>query len=488
MKFSPIYLALLMASPSIIAATYSINTVEDLMNKISVLKCGDTVNLNSGQFKDVNFKLSQKCDKTSPIAIKAKEPGSVSMTGNTNIELAGEYTSLEGLHFEKGTRTKRADLITLSGNYNTISNSKFTAIDKADGVWIQLNGTYNNVLNSEFTGKKSLASYINVDVSADEPSYHRVAYNYFSRPLLGSNGGSASRVGHGSMHDFNARVIFEYNLFEQEDGESEIISAKSSENIFRYNTFKNSKGHLSLRQGNRSLVYDNYFLGENKSKQNGLYVRGEDHVIYNNYFSGLTPHKKKTDFGTISFGAATNKPDPKRAKLGVNPYHFPLTKNILFANNTIVNSTSSAITLGSQYSLKDKRNRTRLPESINVINNAVINAPMTVTKIGPINNLKIKGNVYKNAMNEVDGFSHAGQIETVNVTNKELIQIITSGQNDNLAHQITGLKLDLSWNENQNIIQRMKENKNIGFKVPQNSKGEKIKPLTKSDVGVSWRF
>ncbi|MEO0875758.1 MAG: chondroitinase-B domain-containing protein, partial [Bacteroidota bacterium] len=44
-------------------------------------------------------------------------------------------------------------------------------------------------------------------------------------------------------------TIVEHNLFEDCDGDPEIVSVKSCDNIIRHNTFLASYGTLSLRHG-----------------------------------------------------------------------------------------------------------------------------------------------------------------------------------------------------------------------------------------------
>ena len=469
MKRTPLYAALMALTLPLHAATINVDNSQQLISKVSRANCGDKITLAPGQYTDINFTARQWCTDEQPLTIEALTPGSVTFLGNTDITLEGSFISLYGIHFQQGTRTKRADLITLNGQHNTVSNNKFSDVDLAEGVWIKLNGSEHQVLHNTFTGKRSGASYINIDVTVNQPSSHRVAYNYFSRPLLGANGGSASRVGHGSMHNFNARVIFEYNLFEQENGESEIISAKSSENIFRYNTFLNSEGHLSLRQGKRNLVYDNYFIGSNQPKQGGLFIRGEDHVIFNNYFDKLSAHPKKTDFGIVSFGSASAKANHKRANAGLNPLHFPLTKNILFANNSINNASSTAIVIGSQYNLKDKKQRTKLPESIYLLNNRIEKAPTTLQLIQPINGLTSLGNQYTNSENKHTSFDPLAATAATP-----------------LAPWLDKIGLDMSWQENIDLVTRMRANTAVGFTTPIDKQGNKVLPLTAQQTGANW--
>jgi len=58
----------------------------------------------------------------------------------------------------------------------------------------------------------------------------------------------------------NSRAVVESNLFDRCDGELEIISSKSCENVYRHNTFLDCAGMLTLRHGNRCTVEGNFFI------------------------------------------------------------------------------------------------------------------------------------------------------------------------------------------------------------------------------------
>ena len=55
---------------------------------------------------------------------------------------------------------------------------------------------------------------------------------------------------------------------------------KSFDNIYRFNTIGEGCTELSLRHGNRCLVYGNFLIGT----RGGLRFYGDDHRIFSNYF------------------------------------------------------------------------------------------------------------------------------------------------------------------------------------------------------------
>ncbi|WP_419833818.1 polysaccharide lyase 6 family protein [Endozoicomonas atrinae] len=466
-----------------------VSTPEELVKAISRLRKGGTVLLESGDYADLNLRLSRAYRSQSPLLIKAKKGGSVFITGDTDIQITGKHITLSGLTFERGTRSgSKAELIYMEGEHNRITQSLFREVDDLEGVWVQMNGRHNRIDHSWFEGKTSGQSYINMDIEENRPVYHQLDHNYFTRPPLGKNGGSASRVGHGSMYLDNARILFEYNLFDDESGESEVISAKSSENIFRYNTFKNSRGHLSLRQGERALVYDNYFIGTGEDKHGGLFVRGEGHVEFNNYFHNLNPRPRYKEEGAVSFGAATGSYDGSRSDKGLNGRHFPITRNILFANNTIIEPGDFGIVIGSQFGSRD---RTLIPDSLYLQNNQLAGARrQSVLQLDGAKDIVWRANFSSDA---IKGLEEEG-VDSVRIVVADgpfklpmPVEAQPGVSGKDLSAYLNKLNLDMTWEENRRIVDRIVSHPaTAGFSVPRSPENRPVYPLTKSDVGPQW--
>ena len=75
-----------------------------------------------------------------------------------------------------------------------------------------------------------------------------------------------------------SRTVVENNLFEQCNGDVEIVSNKSGENVYRHNTFVECVGALTLRHGKGCVVEGNYFLGHLAPQTGGVRIIGEDHT------------------------------------------------------------------------------------------------------------------------------------------------------------------------------------------------------------------
>ncbi len=130
---------------------------------------------------------------------------------------------------------------------------------------------------------------------------------------------------------YDSFTTVEYNYFEECNGETEIISSKSCGNIYRYNTFKDCKGTLTLRHGNRCTVEGNYFFCGKKENSGGIRIIGEDHKVINNYIEDSYGSSFKS--GITIMNGVPNSP--------LNRYFQ--VKRAIVANNTVVNSRFSIL-------------------------------------------------------------------------------------------------------------------------------------------------
>jgi hypothetical protein len=98
-------------------------------------------------------------------------------------------------------------------------------------------------------------------------------------PDTHQNNCSAIQIGVSGRSLSPAHSLVESNLFLNCRGENENICNKSCENVYRFNTFGTNCTELSLRHGDRNIVYGNFFIG-----CDGLRVFGKDDKIFSNYF------------------------------------------------------------------------------------------------------------------------------------------------------------------------------------------------------------
>ncbi len=150
-----------------------------------------------------------------------------------------------------------------------------------------------------------------------------IDHNYFRnfKSQGGKNGAEAFQFGLSGFSLSSSNSIVEYNLFEDCAGENELISVKASAVTLRYNTIRNCPAQFTLRHGNKSLVYGNYFINTP-----GLRIFGDDHLIYSNYFENCKPAiTVGNGDGEVADGAKFTSHDrPDR---------------VMIAFNTLVNNT-----------------------------------------------------------------------------------------------------------------------------------------------------
>jgi poly(beta-D-mannuronate) lyase len=167
---------------------------------------------------------------------------------------------------------------------------------------------HNRIDHNIFQNKNTPGHYITVYVTTDsedvsyQSQYDRIDHNYFKKNSPRAvNEQESIRIGWSEMSKSNGYTTVEFNLFEDCDGDPEIVSVKSSDNTIRHNTFLKSYGTLSLRHGNRNRIEGNYFFGGNKPIGTspagstlyigGIRIYGKDHVIINNDMQGLNGTK-----------------------------------------------------------------------------------------------------------------------------------------------------------------------------------------------------
>jgi len=352
----------LFSSAKVKADNYQVASSSDLDNLRGTLAPGDTVFMESGQWNDQVLVFEAEGTASQPIVLAVKEKNAVILTGLSYLKLSGKHLVVDGLRFENGYTTGSAviefrksssELATYCRLTNTSIINYNPSNKDTDYKWVSVYGDHNRVDHCHFEGKEHSGTTLVVWLNG-EPNYTQIDHNYFdNRPDLGYNGGETIRIGTSTNSMQESRAVVEYNLFEECDGEIEIISNKSCFNVYRYNTFRDNNGCLTLRHGNDCEVYGNFFLGENKSS-GGVRIIGERHKVYNNYFEGL-----KGDGYRSAICMMNGVPDSP-----LNRYFQVIEAEVAF--NTIVNC-KVPLTIGAG---KDSE-KTLAPKDCKVANNII---------------------------------------------------------------------------------------------------------------------
>ncbi|AIQ11428.1 lyase [Paenibacillus durus] len=328
----------------------NVSTSEDLDSALSSAAPGTTIILTDGTYKKSgSFAISGKNGTAAnPITIKAANRDQAVISGGANITATkSSYIVIEGLKF---TNTGNSAIKLTSSNNIRITRNHFRLTEDGNSLrWLYIGGAnshHNRIDHNLFEDKHDLGNFITFDGSDTQVSqYDIVEYNHFRNiGPRATNEMEAIRVGWSNISMSDGYITLQYNLFEDCDGDPEIVSFKSGKNIFRYNTIRNSQGVVSSRHGNGNSFYGNFFLGDgSKPDLGGIRIYGQDHKVYNNYFEGLTGSGYDAtiavDGGDVDTSGALNS-------------HFRVYRAEI-VNNTLVNNVTG-IEIGKNYSLAPK--------------------------------------------------------------------------------------------------------------------------------------
>jgi len=288
-------LALLLFFPFANAAEHKVSTPADIAAAAKTAAPGDVLLMADGTWRDAKIVFQAEGTSAQPITLRAESPGRVVLTGESWLRMAGKHLVVDGLRFENCNSTRdvmefRADSKRLAHQCR-LTNCAFVDCNPPDGEtntrWISIYGVGNRVDHCYVRGKANVGATLVVWLAEESP-HHLIDHNHFApRPRLKVNGGETIRVGDSTKARIAARCLVESNLFEACNGEAEIISNKSRENVYRRNTFLACEGALTLRVGSGCLVEGNFFLGNHKRLTGGVRVIDEDQRVINNYFAEL---------------------------------------------------------------------------------------------------------------------------------------------------------------------------------------------------------
>jgi len=333
---------------------------------------GDTIIMTDGVWTNQHIQFSgANGNAANPITLRPQTPGGVTLNGSSTLSISGDWLVADGLNFEGGALSS-GHVVEFRGNNGNATNSRLTNSAIVDYnpasintryFWVSLYGDNNRVDHNYFKNQNhsgvTVVDWFNN--GSNGTGNHRIDSNHFAdRPEGNGNGFETIRIGTSDFSMHSSNDIIENNFFERTDGEIEIISNKTGGNTYRYNTFKESAGTLTLRHGNNATVEGNFFLGEGKNKSGGVRVIGEDHTIINNYFANLDDRAD----GVISLTAGVvNSP--------LNRYFQ--VKNAVIAHNTVIDPNGPAVTFDYLYDpVPDPGNgelQNLLPENVTMANN-----------------------------------------------------------------------------------------------------------------------
>ena len=361
----------LFGSISLFANTIIVSSIADLQKAINKAEPGDIILLKKGVYATTGDILIDRVGtKTQPITIAAEELAGTEITGKGgfNITSAAAYIIIRGFKF-----THEASKARCSPGSRFCRWTQNIFETPGTGEYLTVAGGDHEVDYNTFQNKDSLGRFIAIRGTGSQVAERLwIHHNYFKgqKNQGGRNGAEAFQFGLSSFSLSSSNSIVEFNLFEDCDGENELISIKASRVTVRYNTIRNCPAQFTLRHGNFNQVYGNYFINTP-----GLRIFGDDHLIHSNYFENCSIGINIGNGGAeVADGAPLTSHD--------RPDRVIIAFNTLINNKTNIIQTAREKGLGSTF--------------ITITNNIISGGGAAASMVGPAVNHIWDGNIIFN--------------------------------------------------------------------------------------------
>ncbi|MCF6264658.1 MAG: Ig-like domain-containing protein [Xanthomonadales bacterium] len=319
-------------------------------------QAGDVILIADGVYSWYRLRISSNGTKENPIIYTALNPGKVTfeeipylfdITGSWNI-IGGFTLDNIGTQDDLNDPTDRNEFVfRVDGSDNRLTDNIINESGNHRGgkgaLEILGGGDRTRFDNNTVIRGKGFIRVVVTNPSSFAQDV-RIDHNVFDTAFFAryDNGIQASvtimQVGQADFspdgRGLEVRTVFEYNTIDNFYGRTQqMISNKSSHNIYRYNNFIDSVGGIGLREGDHNQVYGNYW-GDGGSPRTQLqtvsvFIKGQYNIVANNVFD--MPRAR----GAISESTW----GWRKFRDGVQL--TPRTGNNLFANNTIIATHSS---------------------------------------------------------------------------------------------------------------------------------------------------
>jgi poly(beta-D-mannuronate) lyase len=337
--------------------------IKHFFDAVRNAEAGDRIILANGTYnvQDQNTKFTRiKGTKNNPIVVMAENVGEVTLKGQTGYRFEEcEFFTWHG--FNHMQNASDDDNITFRrGRNNTFSRCEVKLKDQAKKPddddnnnwkthWLQISDCKAmKVDHCFFHHKPSKGNFCNVKYRDDnKPGEGPIfEYNHFLHQdydkfitaeggSIGDAGGEAIQMGDSQLCRFYYRGIFRYNYFEECNGDGEMITNKSSGNLYYNNSFMKTVGTMTLRHGDSTAFLGNYF------KECGLRVGGRGNLIANNHFAKNSAEKPQRRPLTIGRGDWEQDPR-KQFTSNMQGAHYERVVNNTIILNTFANEDGEA--------------------------------------------------------------------------------------------------------------------------------------------------
>ena len=213
---------------------------------------GDTIVWESGVYSDIRMDI----DKDG-LTVTAEPFGRVLFKGVSRVVINGDNVTFSGSQHVGGfiryldvIRVYGSDVLITHVNIQNYTCYKYLRVYEESRRTTISYCNFENRLNLD--DQKILSILVD-----DEPGFHRIQHCSFKNfDGIGNDQGiEPIRIGVSTQGDLDSRTLVEYCYFTKCNGDGEIISHKSRQNVYRYNTFENNPvAELVLRHGDEGIV------------------------------------------------------------------------------------------------------------------------------------------------------------------------------------------------------------------------------------------
>jgi poly(beta-D-mannuronate) lyase len=433
-------LALVVASAGMLsAAEIAVKDVAEFDAAMKVAKPGDAIVLTDGEWRDAKLVVRGRGEKGNPIIVRPQTPGKVALVGASTLRIGGKYLTVRDLLWkdceaESEVIAFRIDSKNLAESCVLESCAVLGDLPaKGDRKWVSIYGRDNAVISCRFEEKRSAGTLLVVWLDESRPKNdHGINLNFFgARRRLGKNGGEIIRIGDSKTSLLESGTSVNGNYFYRCDGEAEIISNKSCDNIYAGNVFVGCGGALTLRHGNDCAVFRNAFFGDGRKGTGGVRVIGEKHSVDANLF-----HALEGDETRAAVSLMNGIPDsPANGYLQV--------KNASITNNTFVDCKQSLLVGLSD---EDQKNQTLEPVD------CLFDGNLVLTQNRPVFTMLVADK----AVHGVNLF-HGGELGIEGLSNSERWRLL----NARPAFDLAGLEVPVVESEGERGVVKTRSLENV---------------------------
>jgi len=357
------------------AATVRVSSLDALSKAVASAQAGDEVVLQDGSYTaSGTLTLSNgagTADK--PVVVRSNTIGGATIRGTAAwVVDRSAYLDLQGFRFlftalaDKGLQIKGSHHIGILDNHFELAEAA------AKNYWLMIDGAladgsaphHITIARNDFWNKAQEGCFVVVYGTSSPYQVARqvkIEGNHFKgHSFTGSNGGEAIRFGDSNRQNDITDSEVKGNLFEQCDGDVEVLSVKTTRLRVEGNTLRDNVGSIVLRHGDSSIVTGNFLIGN----RGGIRIYGDHQRVIGNYLEGNT--NKKVD-GSVSGSYATlGIGIGSQADLanGENTYDQPSDGVVAF--NTLVNNDSRGL------EVVQIKTESLAPSNMAILNNIVV--------------------------------------------------------------------------------------------------------------------